>query len=162
MNKILSSLVVLGFCSLILVSCNSNSPKGVANKWLNSFYHMDYKEAKTLSTEETKGVLDMLENFATMVADSQKQNAKKIKVEIKDVKEEGDNATVTYVISEDKAEKSIHLKKIDGKWLVHYSKQDKMEEEESLNESEGVDGTMTEEPLNTEENQPMTEDTATQ
>lgn len=143
MNKILSSLIVLGLCSLILVSCNSNTPKGVADRWLNSFYHMDYKEAKKYSTQETQDNLSMLENFATMVADSQKQNAQKIKIDIKDVKEEGDNATVNYTISEDKATKSISLKKIDGKWLVHYSKQDK--DDESIDDVNMADETMNEE-----------------
>lgn len=145
MNKISSLLIVLGMSLLMLAGCNSNTPKNVASKWLTSFYHMDYKEAKKYSTVETQRVLEMLESFATAVADSQKKNAEKIKIEIKDVKEDGDRATVNYMVSDDDQEKSIHLVKTDSKWLVNYSKQDKMEEE-SMEETEAI------------EEQPMTEE----
>jgi hypothetical protein len=140
MKKLLSSLAVIALCAMMFTSCNSNSPKKVADKWLTSFYHMDYKGAKELSTEKTKGVLDMLEQLGTMVADSQKQNAQKIKINVKDVKEEGDKATVTYTISEDNQDKTIHLIKENGKWLVNYTKQD------DLDEDAANEGDVTEEP----------------
>lgn len=128
MKKLLSSLIIIALCALTFASCNSNSPKKVAEKWLTNFYHMDYKAAKETSTEKTKSVLDMLEQLGAMLPDSQKQNAKKIQITVKDVKEEGDKATATYTVSDEPQEKTIGLVKENGKWLVNYTKQDEMDE----------------------------------
>lgn len=123
MKKLLFLLSVPVVLAIGLTACNSNSPKSTADKFLNNFYHMDYKEAKTVATDDTKKVLDMIEQFATMIPDSQKQNAKKIKIDIKDVKEEGDKATVVYTTSESKQDQKLDLVKQNGKWLVKWSKQ---------------------------------------
>lgn len=124
MKRIFFALAAVIMLAAGLVSCNSNTPKAAADKFLTSFYHMDYKEAKTVSTEETKKMLDMIEQFSTMIPDSAKANAKKIKVTIKDVKEEGDKATVTYTTSENTTESKLDMIKQEGKWLVQFNKQD--------------------------------------
>jgi hypothetical protein len=129
MKKLLFFLSVTVLLAAGLTGCNSNSPKATADKFLNNFYHMDYKEAKTVATDDTKKVLDMIEQFATMIPDSQKQNAKKIKIDIKDVKEEGDKATVVYTTSESKQDQKLDLVKQNGKWLVKWSKQNDAEGE---------------------------------
>jgi GH25 family lysozyme M1 (1,4-beta-N-acetylmuramidase) len=124
MKKFLLPLAAVFVFALSLTSCNTNSPKAAADKFLNSLYHMDYKEAKTVATEDTKKMLDMMESFSSMMPDSAKQNAKKIKIDIKDVKEDGDKATVIYTTSENNGDQKIDLVKQNGKWLVQYSKQD--------------------------------------
>lgn len=123
MKRGLYTLVALMLLATGLVSCNSNTPKKKAEKFLNSFYHMDYKAAKEVSTDDTKKVLDMIEQFATMVPDSSKQNAKKIKIDVKDVKEVNDTtANVTYATSENKQDQQLTLVKKNGEWLVNWSK----------------------------------------
>jgi hypothetical protein len=96
---------------------------------------MDYEAAKTVSTEETKKMLDMMAQFSSMVPDSAKETAKKIKVDIKEAKEEGDKATVTYTTSEDPSEKKLNMVKQNGKWLVQWSKQDTMGSESNTGET---------------------------
>lgn len=146
MKRIFFALAAVIMLAVGLVSCNSNTPKAAADKFLTSFYHMDYKEAKTVSTEETKKMLDMIEQFSTMIPDSAKANAKKIKVTIKDVKEEGEKAVVTYTTSENTTESKLDMIKQEGKWLVQFNKQD-----------QGV-GDMNSEPM---EEEPMTGDSTT-
>lgn len=124
MKKFLLSAASIILLAITIVSCNSNTPKGTADKFLNSLYHMDYKQAKTVSTDNTKKMLDMMEQFSAMMPDSSKESAKKIKVDIKDVKEEGDKATVIYTTSASTGEQKLDLVKQNGKWLVEYSKQD--------------------------------------
>ena len=126
MKKVLFSLAVVSLLALSIVSCNSNSPKASADKFLTGLYHMDYEAATSVSTEETKKMLDMMAQFSSMVPDSAKETAKKIKVTIKDVKEEGDKATVAYTTSEDPTEKKLNMVKQNGKWMVQWSKQDTM------------------------------------
>jgi hypothetical protein len=133
MKKVLLSLAVVTLFAVSLISCNTNSPKSSADKFLTGLYHMDYEAAKSVSTEETKKMLDMMAQFSSMVPDSAKETAKKIKVDIKDVKEEGDKAVVTYTTTEDPAEKKLNMVKQSGKWLVQWSKQDTMGSEGNNN-----------------------------
>jgi hypothetical protein len=128
MKKPILSLFTLLLCIMGLVACNSNSPKTSAEKFLNGFTHLDYEAAKSVSTEETKKSLDLYAQFSTMMPDSIKTEAKKIKVVIKDEKIEGDKATVTYTTSEDgnKQERKLDLIKKDNKWLVAWNKEDMM------------------------------------
>ena len=63
MKKILLSFSALLLAAVILVSCNKNAPKDVANTWLTSFYHMDYDAAKKVSTDDTKNLLSQLQQL---------------------------------------------------------------------------------------------------
>ncbi|MBN9482660.1 MAG: hypothetical protein BGO70_07290 [Bacteroidetes bacterium 43-93] len=124
--------IFLGLAAILtftLVSCSSNSPKAVAQKFLEHFWHMEYKDAKEYSTDVTKDMLDMLEQVSTIMPDSAKQNAKKIKVDIKDVKENGDKAVVSFTTSEMPEEKQLNMVKQNGKWLVNLTKNDNLGDE---------------------------------
>lgn len=140
MKRILLSLVVTLLVTVGMVSCNSNSPKASADKFLTSLYHMDYETAKTVSTDDTKKLLDMIAQFSSMVPDSVKEGAKKTKVNIKDVKEEGEKATVTYSVNDPNNEKAepveqkLTMVKQKGQWLAQWSKQDGMGGENQQNE----------------------------
>lgn len=114
-----------------LTSCSGGSPKGVAEKYLTSFYRMNYEDAKKYATEETKKQLDMLNQFAGMMGDTAKQQAKNAVVNVTDVKEDGNNATVTYTLKPDGKEQApgtqtLKMVKEGGKWLASWSKQDMM------------------------------------
>ncbi|MCB0697004.1 MAG: DUF4878 domain-containing protein [Chitinophagaceae bacterium] len=123
---IFAALLMLG-----LASCTDNSPKAVAEKFLNAFYHKDYEKARSVSTEKTIELVNLMEQFSIQQPDSVKQNAKLIKIEIVDVKEEGDKATVIYTASNEPGEQKLRLEKQNGKWLVSHSKQDDLDEEPS-------------------------------
>lgn len=128
MKKNLISFSALLLMVLMSVSCtDKNSPKEVANTWLNSFYHLDYETAKKISTEDTKTLLATLQQFTSMVPDSSKKEAKKIVITLKDVKEDGDKAVATYTISNEPGkDQTLPLVKQSGKWLVQWSKGDMM------------------------------------
>lgn len=128
MKKLVLSFVALLAVAVTFTACNSNSPKASADKFLTSLAHMDYEAAKSVSTEETKKMLDLFSQFSSMMTDSMKAEAKKIKITVKDEKIEGDNATVTYTSSEDenKTEHKLNLTKKDGKWLVVWNKDEGM------------------------------------
>ncbi|HXS38161.1 MAG TPA: hypothetical protein VN721_15775 [Flavipsychrobacter sp.] len=126
MKRLLSYATLALILSIAMVSCNTNSPKAVANKFLTSFYHMDFDAARKVSTDDTKKMLDMWQQLTPMIPDSAKQTLKKTKVTIKDVKEQGDTATVTYVTSDNPKDQPLHLVKQKGQWLVQWTKQDQM------------------------------------
>src|SRR5690606_34701343 len=115
MKKIILSFTALLLASICFVGCSSNSPKASADKFLTALAHMDYEAAKSVSTDETKKMIDLISSFSSMMPDSAKAEAKKIKISIKDEKIDGDKATVTYTSSEDdnKTEKKLDLVKKD-------------------------------------------------
>lgn len=124
MKKVFFSLVAVFALAISLVSCNSNSPKASAEKFANGLTHMDYEAAKSVSTEDTKKMLDMMQQLTAMMPDSVKQNAKKEKVTMGKEEVNGDKATVTYTTSSNPTEQKINLVKQNGKWLVQWSKND--------------------------------------
>lgn len=130
MRKSIHAWFFILFLSVGLFSCDSNSPKASADKFLTSLYRMDYETAKSMSTENTRKLVDMIAQFSAMVPDSVKENAKKTKVNIKDVKEEGDKATVTYTVKDPASGKSqpmeqkLTMIKQNGQWLAEWTKPD--------------------------------------
>ncbi len=120
-------IIPLAIASVFVFSgCNKNTPKDVAQQWLTDFYHLNYEDAKKLSTEETKTLLNTIEAFSSCLADSIKQNAKKVTIKIKEVKEENDHASVTFIASTDPnhVEPPVKLVKQNDKWLVLFTKSD--------------------------------------
>lgn len=128
MKKALLGLAFM--IAIVATGCNSNSPKPVAEKFLNSFWHMNYKEAKEVSTDATKQMLEMLETMAVRLPDSEVKKAQKVTVEITKVEENGDKAVVYYKTSEMNDEKKLNLIKQDDKWLVNFTKNDEFITEE--------------------------------
>lgn len=124
MKSSIRPLLLVAILSLMLVSCSKNSPKEVAKTWLTGFNHMDFEDAMKISTQDTKNLLSSLEELTKGVSDSGKSEVKKIKVSIKDVKEEGDKAVVTYTSSDNPTEQKLNLVKENDKWLVQFTKSD--------------------------------------
>lgn len=119
--------LVAAVLMLGMISCNDNSPKGVSEKFLNAFYHMEYEKARQVATPQTIELINLIEQFSITQTDSTRQSAKKIKIEILDVKEEENNATVTYSVSSEPGEQKLKLEKQNGKWLVVKSKTDEVD-----------------------------------
>ena len=128
MKKSFLSLATICLVALTLMSCGGGSPKAAAEKFLNGLYHMDFEAAKSVSTEETKKQVDNYATLMNMGGEKAKEESKKIKVDVKDPKVEGDNATVEYTISgagtDDNTPHTLRLVKQKGKWLAEWSKND--------------------------------------
>lgn len=119
------------FLSLSLISCSSNSPKVVAEKFLLSVARADLDEAKKLCDSNTRELLDQA-NYLTMVPDSVKAEGRNLKITIVDVKETGDKAVVTYKTSKLEENQIITLVKVDEKWLVQLDKMQEYEDEQPM------------------------------
>lgn len=122
--KIILYRLSLLVCLALFAGCNKNTPKEVARTWLTSFNHMEFEQAMKVSTNETRNLLSSLNELTSGVSDSGKTEVKKITVEIKDVKEDGDKAVVTYKSSDNPTEQKLNLVKQNDKWLVMFTKTD--------------------------------------
>ena len=122
MKKI--ALVALAAILFSITSCTGGDAEKVAEKWLTAFWHLDYDAAEEYSTKETADVLKLFKSLDDKVlSDSAMTEAKKVKVKIKNVAEEGDNATVTYSTSIIQEDQTIYLVKEKGQWLVQLTKE---------------------------------------
>lgn len=133
--KRIISVLSLAVC-FFLLSCNKNNPKDVAREWLTDFYHQDYESAKKMSTEETRDMLNTIQGFSGALEDSIKEKARKVTIEIKDVKVEGDKATVSFRASNapNQEEPPLKLVRQNEKWLVQFTKSDFKPEDNSQQE----------------------------
>ncbi|MBS1645109.1 MAG: DUF4878 domain-containing protein [Bacteroidetes bacterium] len=125
MKKVLLSVAAVMMLAMTLVSCGGGGPKANAEKFLNGFYHMDYAAAKEVATDDTKKQLESYESImGSMVQQSAKDEAKKLKIDIKEPKVNGEAATVEYTVSNDPSPKELKMVKVNGKWLAQWSKMD--------------------------------------
>ena len=117
--------------SLFMVACSGNSPKSVASDFLTALNKGDIDEAKKYCDASTADLLDLVGRLAK---NKIKEEAKGGKFTINKVEEDGDVAKVYYTMDQEEKEKSLDLKKIDGKWKVTIKKED-AKKEEKLNEN---------------------------
>jgi hypothetical protein len=138
-NKIL----LLSLISLI-ISCtaskgkvNFKKPESVALAFMQKLAEMDVEGAKELGTEDTKQVLGFLEMAMNMADEEEKEkmkaesaeNSKFLKKATCEVN--GDEAKCKLCCDEEGngfEDEDMILKKVEGKWLVHMSKEDMMGE----------------------------------
>lgn len=141
-------LALVAIAVLSITGCKKDNPKAVAEKYLNALYHMDYDGAKTVATDETKSMLEMLSQFSSMMPDSSREAAKKVVITI--TKEEmlsDTTARITYTTSEVKQEQTIKLVKRsekengEKKWLVLHDKSDNGNTPEESSEEPVTDTT---------------------
>ncbi|MDI9319808.1 MAG: hypothetical protein QM530_04955 [Phycisphaerales bacterium] len=121
-NKILVFSISI-FLSWGFQSCAPKPSKDVAQKYLNSLLvNTDIEAAKKYCDSNSKEIIDQA-MLLYPVPDSVKELAKSTKISIVDVKEEGDNAVVTYISSKHPENKqALKMVKIKGQWLVELNK----------------------------------------
>lgn len=109
----LSVIALVGV--MILWACGGASgPKAAGENFLNAMAKGDIETAKKYATEDSHSALDM------MVASAITKAAKPDVIELGDVTEDGDKATLKY--KENGEDKTLELKKVEGEWKAVYSK----------------------------------------
>lgn len=100
---ILAAAALLLF-TIAMSSCkNTNSPQAVTEKFLNSFVKMDYETAKSLSTKNTWGLLDIWISFSKDIPEEvKKEKTENFKVKVTDVKKETDSTMIVSYVTEPK------------------------------------------------------------
>ncbi len=129
MNRITLSLFALIAGVMMLISCGGGGDiKGNANAFISAMNKLDIKTAKAYASTASKASLDkMEEQLKTLTPDQKKQfddevaKRSKTTITIKDVKENGDIATVTFSTSDEPSRvDSLPMVKQDGKWLADF------------------------------------------
>ena len=121
--KKITKLFLLPFAIAFIASCGmGGSPKNTAKNFLTAFNERKFEEARKYATPETNKLVDLMENLSKMAQSPDSTIGKKI--EITGEKVEGDVAYVTFREEGAEQDETVKLMKIDGKWLVHVTKED--------------------------------------
>jgi hypothetical protein len=127
---------------------NMKKPESVSLAFMKRFIQFEFESAKTLTTEESKQLFSLLEMAMSGMGEEEMKTAKaEAKVKAKNLakatcKINKDEATCTFCCDENKqpiADSELKMKKVNGKWYVHMSKEDMMNDQENLEEAP-VDG----------------------
>ena len=95
-------LFLISLC--FFYSCkNSNSPQAVTEKFLTSVVQTDFDKAKSLSTKNTWGMLDIWAAYTKKIPENIKaERAENFKVKILDTKTESDTTVIVTYSSDPK------------------------------------------------------------
>jgi len=151
--RTLSTLVIFLF---VVVFANAQSskkvnmkkPEAVALAFMQRFTEFEFEKAKALTTEESKQMFSFLEMALSgsgeeemkKAKEESKENAKNLKKAT--CKINNDEASCSFCCDTNNqpiVDSELKLKKVKGKWYVHMSKEDMMNDQENLEEAP-VDG----------------------
>jgi hypothetical protein len=115
MNRTLKFSAIALLAVVVLWACGgAGGAKEVGEKFLTAMAKGDIEGAKKFATKDAQASLDMMAG----TADAKKANPDKI--EIGEVKEDGDKATLSY--KENGTDKTLDLVKEGGEWKAAWSK----------------------------------------
>lgn len=115
MTRTLKFSAIALLAVVVLWACGgANGPKEVGEKFLNAVGSGDYETAKKYATKDAQASLDMMASM------SGGEKGEAAKIEIGEVKEEGDKATLNY--KENGTDKTLELVKENGEWKANWSK----------------------------------------
>jgi hypothetical protein len=111
----------------------------VAYKFLRAQANGDYTTAKKYATNETADFLDVVSSLSQSIPDSVREAEIKATISIISENTEGNKCTVTYTISSNPQQQTVHLVKEKGKWLVIQSKDPQNEETDAAAQSQEME-----------------------
>ena len=123
MKKTLVCLLscILLSMTLFVTSCGGSTPQKTVQGFINAMADGDLEAAEKYVTEDGKKIFALLKMAGT--DDMKEEMAELKKAEIKDVKIDGDKATVTLGADDDTDD--INLVKVDGEWKIDMGGLDK-------------------------------------
>ena len=124
-TKILALMLVLVMGVCMFTGCSDESKvEGVVEDFMDAIIDAEFDEAAELvGDKETKAELKNMQKMIDENSDAKEQyldEAEGAEYEIKDVKVDGDEATVEVEVSKDDESRTVEyeLEKVDGDWLI--------------------------------------------
>ena len=117
MKKIINIILVAAIATAV-TSCKKTGPESTAKDFVMALDSKDYDKAKSLGTEDTKSMVDLIKSLAGMTPATDKH----AKIDKIDCKINGDKGVCTYCCTAEGQEDKVELVLKDGKWLVDMKK----------------------------------------
>lgn len=116
--------LVIAMLGLVLSSCGGNAPEAVVKEFFAAVAAKDFDKAKSLATTESSSMIGMMEKAAEFATEEEAEESKAV-VKVECITE-GDKGDCTCWGENGEDEQKVSVKKVDGKWKVHMSKQSMM------------------------------------
>ena len=119
-------LAIILLAGVLLTSCSNNSPEAVVKQFFSAVENQDFEKARSLATKSSSSVITMMEKAAGLAGDLTDEESNSItKVECEIEEDKGDCKCFD---KEGEKTDNVGVKKVDGVWKVHMSKQDMMKD----------------------------------
>lgn len=140
MKKII--LILITTSVVILSGCKSGGgdPKTVLDHFFKAISNKNIDEAKKYVTNDSQGMLGMMQMAMGNVPDSAKEMFKKENIEMGDAVINGDRATIPVKDKKSGEETDFVLKKESGDWKVAFDKSTLMEMAQKKMKEHGMNG----------------------
>lgn len=116
--------IIFAITGLVLVSCKSEQkPEEVVKEFFAAIDAKDFAKAKTLATNESSSMIKMMEKAADFAPEDEEGKSSVDKVECVT---EGDKGDCKCSDAAGENEQNVSVKKVDGQWKVHMTKQEMM------------------------------------
>jgi hypothetical protein len=125
MKKTTGLLYLLAFSVFTIYSCGGGAgsdPKAVVIEFGKRMAKKDFEGAKKLTSEESESIMNMMIENAKLEKDNKKNPMEEFdKAEFGDAKIDGDKATVSVKMKDEKNSVDIPLIKEKGSWKIHFT-----------------------------------------
>ena len=117
--------LVLIISVIVLSSCVKQvKPEDVVKEFFAAIEAKDFEKAKSLATSESSSMIKMMEKAAAFASDEDMEKSESIvKVECETKEDKGDCKCWG---KNEENEQNVYVKKVDGQWKVHMTKQSMM------------------------------------
>ncbi len=117
MKKIIN-LILVAIVATAVVSCKKTGPEAVAKDFVMALDSKDYDKAKSLGTDDTKQMVDLIKSLAGMTPPSDKH----AKIDKMTCTVDGDKGVCSYCCTAEGVEDKVDVVRKDGKWYVDMKK----------------------------------------
>ena len=126
-NILLFAFIMVG---MIACGADTSTPEAAVKGFTKAMGAGDFDKAADFATEDTKELLKMLNGLKNMGGGELPDMGGDVKIDKVECEIDGDEGTCTVCCDEDgNPEDPVKVKKVDGKWLVHISKEDANKED---------------------------------
>ena len=121
--KNLPFIIGVFFTFILFSACMHQDPAKVSIIFIKALNNENYEDAREYSTEETGKLIDLVESLSNVASEGSVSSFGSNEVVVVSKVIDGDVARVEYTYPGLLEAQSLQLKKVDGKWLVHVTKE---------------------------------------
>ncbi len=112
------NIFLVAIVATAVVSCKKTGPEAVAKDFVMALDSKDYDKAKSLGTDDTKQMVDLIKSLAGMTPPSDKH----AKIDKMTCTVDGDKGVCSYCCTAEGADDKVDVVRKDGKWYVDMKK----------------------------------------
>ncbi|WP_143308865.1 nuclear transport factor 2 family protein [Chitinophaga vietnamensis] len=112
-------LILAVFSTLLFSSCKKRAtPQEVALSFMHAIQDSNFDQARDYATKESQQVIQLYSFFDARRSDAEREKIRNAKIEVVNMEENGDKASVTILNSSAHQKEVLQLVKEGGQWKI--------------------------------------------